>query len=155
MKISYIIKKQSFSTTCTLAGLEWTSSHQCTSWGWGYLNCFGDEPKTHPPLPKVFGFFSLFSAQIFFLPTYLPPTYFPPPTFLLPTYPLLPPSHLPPPSYLFHLILHSLHRQNLKREPPSSKLGSAWSGSHHFQSSKALEGKLPPLSSLPSFLVLL
>jgi hypothetical protein len=36
---------------------------------------FGDEPKTHPSLPKVLGFFSLFSAPKFFLPTYLPPTY--------------------------------------------------------------------------------
>jgi hypothetical protein len=32
----------------------------------------GSEPKTHPPLPKVFSFFSLFSAPKFFAPTYLP-----------------------------------------------------------------------------------
>ncbi len=51
---------------------EWTSSHQCTSSRWGHSSRFGDEPKTHPPLPKVFGFFSLFSAPNFFLPTYLP-----------------------------------------------------------------------------------
>ncbi len=62
--------------------LEWTISHQCTSSGWGHSSRFGDEPKTHPPLPKVFGFFSLFSAPKFFLPTYLPPTYLPPPTYL-------------------------------------------------------------------------
>jgi hypothetical protein len=103
---------------------------------------FWDEPKTHPPLPKVFGFFSLFSTPKFFLPTYLPFTY-------------LPPSHLPPPSYLPHLILHSLHCQSsralevgttivralecLKGEPPLSKLGSAWSGNHHCQSSRVLK----------------
>jgi len=55
--------------------LEWTSSHQCTRSGWGHSSHFGDEPKTHPPLPKVFSFFSLFSTPKFFLPTYLPPTY--------------------------------------------------------------------------------
>ncbi len=52
-------------------GLEWTSSHQCTSSGWGRSSCFGDEPKTHPPLPKIFGFFNLFFAPKFFPPTYL------------------------------------------------------------------------------------
>jgi hypothetical protein len=43
---------------------------------------FWDEPKTHPPLHKAFGFFSLCCAPKFFLPTYLPPTYLPPPTYL-------------------------------------------------------------------------
>ncbi len=36
-------------------GLQWTSSHQCTSSGWGCSSRFGDEPKTHPlPLPQNF-----------------------------------------------------------------------------------------------------
>ncbi len=39
----------------------------------GHSRRIGDEPRTHPPLPKVFGF-SLFSAPKFFPPTYLPPT---------------------------------------------------------------------------------
>jgi hypothetical protein len=60
-----------------ISGLEWTGSHQCTSWGWSHSNRFGDELKPHPPLPKVCGCFSLFSAPMFF-----PPTYFPPPTHL-------------------------------------------------------------------------
>jgi hypothetical protein len=34
---------------------------------------FWDEPKTYPPLPKVFGFSILFSTPKFFPPTYLPP----------------------------------------------------------------------------------
>ncbi len=56
--------------------LKWTNSHQCTSWGWGRWSRFGDEPKTHLPLPKVIDFFSLFSTPNFFPPTYLPfPTY--------------------------------------------------------------------------------
>jgi len=34
-------------------------------------SCFGDEPKTHPPLPKVFGFFQpLHYPKVF--PSYLP-----------------------------------------------------------------------------------
>jgi hypothetical protein len=37
------------------------------------LTLFWDEPKTHLPLPKVLGFFSLLSAPKFFPPTYLPP----------------------------------------------------------------------------------
>ncbi len=56
-------------------GLKWTSIHQCPSWGWGHSSRFGDESKTHPPLPKAFGFFSLFFAPKFFPLTYLPPTY--------------------------------------------------------------------------------
>jgi hypothetical protein len=50
----------------------------------GCSSRFGDEPKTHPPLPKVFGSFSLLSAAMFF-----------------------------PPTYLSHLILHSLHCRSL------------------------------------------
>ncbi len=57
--------------------LEWTNSHQCTSWGWGRWSQFGDEPITHPPLPRVFRFFNFLSALRFF-----PPTYLPPPTYL-------------------------------------------------------------------------
>jgi hypothetical protein len=87
-----------------------------TSRGWGRSSCFGDEPKAHPPLPKVFGFFSLFSAPKFFPPTYLPPTYLPllppSPTSLPPIAPLLPTSP--------HFALN-----------PTSELGSAWNGSHH------------------------
>jgi hypothetical protein len=63
-----------FSTRCD-SGLEWTSSHQCTSWGWSRSSCFGDEPKTHPlPLPRDFStLFSppKFSRLIYFTP---PPT---------------------------------------------------------------------------------
>ncbi len=34
---------------------EWTSSHQCTSSGWGHSSCFEDEPETQPlPLPRDF-----------------------------------------------------------------------------------------------------
>jgi hypothetical protein len=62
-------------------GLEWTSSHQCTSSGWDRSSHFGDEPKhiqpTHPghfyfplPLPRVFS--ALLSAPKFSPPTYLP-----------------------------------------------------------------------------------
>ncbi len=63
-------------------------------WGW---------TKTHPSLPKVFGFSSLFSAPKFFPPK-------------------IPPSHLPLASYLPHLILictHSIARAQewLEREP--------------------------------------
>jgi hypothetical protein len=58
-----------------LQGLEWTSSHQCTSWRWARSARFADE---HPPCPRCF-FFHLFSAP--------------------PTSPLLSPL-LPPPSYL-------------------------------------------------------
>ncbi len=70
--------------------LEWTCRHQCTSWRWGRWSRFGDEPKTHPPLPKVLSFFSLFSTPKSFPPTYLPPIYLPPLTSFLPTSPLLP-----------------------------------------------------------------
>jgi hypothetical protein len=61
----------------TPAGLEWTSSHQCTSSGWGRSSCFGDEPKTHP-LPLFFQ--PLLCPKI--LLSYLPP---PPSTSFLPT----------------------------------------------------------------------
>ncbi len=56
--------------------LEWTSSHQCTSSGWGCSSRFGDEPKhIQPghfyfplPLPRVF---SALCPKVF--PSYLPP----------------------------------------------------------------------------------
>lgn len=54
---------------------QWTNTHQCNSLGWGRSSHFADEPKTHPPLPKVFDFVSFFFTPKFFLPTYLPPTY--------------------------------------------------------------------------------
>jgi hypothetical protein len=39
-----IIQKVTLSSP-SLWGLEWTSSHQCTSSGWGCSSRFGDEPK--------------------------------------------------------------------------------------------------------------
>ncbi len=51
-------------------GLEWTSSHQCTSSGWGHSSRFGDEPKTHP-LPLRRDFSAPFSAPKFSPPTSL------------------------------------------------------------------------------------
>ncbi len=53
-----------------MEGLEWTSSHRCTSSGWGCSSHFGDEPKTHPfPLPRDFS--APFSAPKTFAPTSL------------------------------------------------------------------------------------
>jgi hypothetical protein len=89
--------------------LEWTSSHQCTSWGWSCSSHLKDEPKTHLPLPKVFGFFSFFSTPKFFPPTYLFPTYLPPPTYFT--------------SFCVHSIIRTWER--LKWEPPLSELRSA------------------------------
>ncbi len=65
-------------------GLEWISSHQCTSCGWARWGPFPDERKSHAPLPWFWIFF----------PPLLYPKIFPPPTYHLPT---------PPPS---------LHRQS-------------------------------------------
>ncbi len=83
----------------TWRGLEWTSSHQCTSWGWGRWSRFGDEPKRHPPCPKFFfSPASILPQKISLLPTYLPPTYLPPPTsHLLPPIAIAKTSHLLPP----------------------------------------------------------
>jgi hypothetical protein len=61
-----------------LDGLEWISSHQCISSGWGSSSRFGDElkhiqvgPFYFPlPLPRVFS--ALLSAPKFSPPTYLP-----------------------------------------------------------------------------------
>ncbi len=79
---------------CTETGLEWTSSHQCTSSGWGQPSCFGDEPKTHPlPLPKDFSS-SLLCPKV--SPSYLP-------------------SYLPLPYYFLHLISWSFHLQSSKK----------------------------------------
>jgi len=77
-------------TVLSSGWLEWTSSHQCTSWGWGSWSRFGDEPKTHRPCPKFF-FPRFFSAPKIFPPTYLPPTYLP---LLIYVSPLLPPTYL-------------------------------------------------------------
>ncbi len=75
-------------------GIEWTNSHQCTSWRWGCSSHFGDEQKTHSPCPKLLGFFqSLFCPKIFpSLPHTSPSTSLPPLTSHPPTSPLLPPS---------------------------------------------------------------
>ncbi len=62
------------------SGLEWTSSHQCTSWGWSRSTRFVDE---HPPCPSRF-FFSP--------PLYPEILYLPPPTYHLPSPPPLTPS---------------------------------------------------------------
>ncbi len=86
--------------------LEWTSSHQCTSWGWGSWSRFGDEPKTHPPCPKFFFFPSLLRPKNF--PSYLPPSHLPPPSYL----------HLPPPTS--HSIARP--RELLEREKRGSRV---------------------------------
>jgi hypothetical protein len=61
--------------------LEWTSSHQCISWGWGRSSHFGDEVKTHLPSPKLLILFNLFFALKFFPPSHIPPPYLPPSYF--------------------------------------------------------------------------
>jgi hypothetical protein len=59
------------------SGLEWTSSHQCTVWGWARWRCSADEQKSHPPCLHCFFFSPLLCPKIFPPPTYhLPP---PPP----------------------------------------------------------------------------
>jgi hypothetical protein len=75
----------------TLYGLEWISSHQCTSWGWARSARFADE---HPPCPRCFFFPPLLC------PTYLPllSPLLPPPSYPKPTSPLLPTTYLPPPT---------------------------------------------------------
>ncbi len=92
-------------------------------WGW---------TKTHLPLPRVFGFFSPFSAPKFF-----PPTYLPPPTYLLLTY-------LPLPTHLVSFCVHSIAKawERLEREP-WQRLGVLEAGSR-----RELEGKLPSLALL-------
>jgi len=62
--------------------LQWTSSHQCTSWGWARWNRFADEQKSDPRCSHVFCFFHLFSAPKF--SRLLPTTYLPPLTYHLP-----------------------------------------------------------------------
>jgi hypothetical protein len=114
---SRTVQKTTHLSSTPGAWLEWTSGHQCTSWGWGRLSRFGDEPKTHPlSLPRDFS--ASFSA-----PEFSPPTYLPPLTYLT--------------SFCAHSIVKAQER--LKREPPSSQFESTWSGSHHRQSSGALE----------------
>ncbi len=58
-------------TSSLLARLEWTNSHQCTSWGWARSTRFADE---HPPCPSRL-FFHLLSAPKFSTSTLLPTTY--------------------------------------------------------------------------------
>jgi hypothetical protein len=87
-------------------GLEWTSSHQCSS-----SSRFDNEPKTHPlPLPRDFS--APFSAPKFSFPTYFPP--------LLPTYPL----------YLPHLIFHSFHFQSMGELPTLNSI-ELWGDMKH------------------------
>ncbi len=108
--------------------LEWISSHQCTSWGWGRSSRFGMNQKHILPCPK----FLVFSIS------YLPQSF-----SLLPTS-LLPPFHLSPPSYLPPTYLPPPTSPLLPTSPhfvftPLLKLESTWSGSHHHQSSGVLE----------------
>jgi len=81
-------------------GLEWTNSHQCTSWGWARSTHFGDE---HPPCPSGFFFSPPLCPEILYLPPtspFLPSSLLspllPPPSYLPPTYHLPSPSSLPP-----------------------------------------------------------
>ncbi len=99
---------------CPVVGLEWTSSHQCTSSGWARSNRFADE---HPPCPSRFFFSPPLCLEILYLP---PPTY-----PLLPTTYQAQPPLLPPPSYLppTNPTPPSLHRQS------SRDLKQLWSGS--------------------------
>ncbi len=76
--------------------LEWTSSHQRTSSGWGYSNRFGDEPKTHL-LPLPWDFSAPFCA-----PKFSPLTKFP--------------------SYLPHLISRSFHLHSSGELPSLSSI---------------------------------
>ncbi len=74
----YVVASSLFRNICGVLypWLEWTSSHQCTSLGWGHSSHFKDEPKTHPlPLPRDFS--APLSALKFSPPTYLPPSYLP------------------------------------------------------------------------------
>ncbi len=123
--------------------LEWTSSHQCTSWGWGRSSRFGMNQKHILPCPKFLVFsisylpqsFSLLPTSLLLTSPLLPPFHLYPPSYLPPTY-------LPPPTYLTSFCVHSIvkARKRLKWEPPSSEFKSAWSGTHHRQSSWTLEG---------------
>ncbi len=68
--------------------LEWTSSHQCTSSGWGSSSRFGGWTQTHPSRAFLFsfspaqGFFShLLCPKVF--PSYLPTPSPPKPKFIL------------------------------------------------------------------------
>jgi len=81
----FLVPSQSSSTPLypSKCWLEWTSSHQCTNWGWARSTRFADE---HPLCPSRF-FFSP--------PSSLPRNSLPPP--LLPT-----PSYLPRTTYQAH-----------------------------------------------------
>ncbi len=94
----------------------WTSSHQCTSWGWGVQAVLGMNQKHILPWPKFLVFSAFAPPAKFFPPTYLhllPPSYLPSHSYLPPTY-LPTPTSLPPTSPHFALT-------------PSSELGRAWS----------------------------
>jgi hypothetical protein len=103
------------------------------------LKPFWDEPKTHPPCPRFFFVFRLFSA-----PKIFPPTYLPPPTST-PSYvsPLLPPpSYLPTSSPLLPPTYLSLHHRTPGAEWSKVQLereqrATAWAGAK----SDSLSGK--------------
>ncbi len=86
-----------------LSGLEWISSHQCTSCGWARWGRFADE---HPPCLMCF----FFHPMCFFFSPLFCPTFLPPPTLNLP----------PPPTYHLQTPLPPL--------TPSPEL-DLWSGS--------------------------
>ncbi len=77
---SYSMYQFKIFTGSGMKGLEWTSSHQCTSSGWARWSRFADEQKSHPPCPHGF-----------FFPTSSLPQNFPPSTYHLPTPPPLTP----------------------------------------------------------------
>jgi hypothetical protein len=85
--ITKLGKKHIHTCKTTHFGLEWISSHQCTSWGWACSARFADE---HPPCLRCFFFFTSSSLPHLPPPSY-PPSYLPSPTY-----------HLPPPS-TYHL----------------------------------------------------
>jgi hypothetical protein len=91
---------ESFPSESGNLGLEWTSSHRCTSSGWGRSSHFGDEPK-HIQLaqPRHF-YFSLLLPRVFSAllsaPKFSPPTYLPylKPKFIFSISLLTSPEHL-------------------------------------------------------------
>jgi hypothetical protein len=104
----YALEKSTvtLSSPC-LWGLEWISSHQCTSWGWARWTRFADDH-----LPARIGFFfpDPPCPKILYQKNSLPP-----PSYLPPTSRLLPTAYQPHPP--------SLHRQS------SRDLERLWSGS--------------------------
>ncbi len=98
-----------------ISRLEWTSSHQGTSWGWACSTRFVDE---HPPCPSRF-FFHLLSALKFSTSPLLPtPSYLPPTN---PTPPLTPSPKLQKPRAVVERELERLELEldqvELERDP--------------------------------------